>query len=334
VFIIGVSLFRVSNPTVLSTHTPVTILEQSSGNNTIPVAWIGFAGVVVVALIGFAVALYQSRRNSQLEKEKSELERERMRFQALIAEEQVEKERQRQRKEREEDDVHIRMQHAQNIDERAQAYREALQVDPRISQLQILDMSYPLSINSVFVRVRVHEEPQPGYELDPAFLALEAQRDPNEWFHASWKQIESRVSEAVDPEDAIRKHKRCVFVGDPGAGKTTLLKYLTLRSAQKQLIDLPDLPIYIELNVFVVSEYHDLLDFVATRWDDLYGFPKADARDYLEENLKTGNALLLLDALDEAAIGNTNEEADTSYKRVLLMLSCRSQHAIINLALW
>ena len=95
---------------------------------------------------------------------------------------------------------------------------------------------------------------------------------------ASFKHLEHRISKAIDPDEAIRTYKRCVFVGDPGAGKTTLLKYLALKAADNQLANLPDLPIRIELNAFASSGHHDLLDFAAADWDERYGFPKADAR--------------------------------------------------------
>lgn len=128
--------------------------------------------------------------------------------------------------------------------------------------------------------------------------------------------LEQRASVATTPEQAVVKHKRCVFVGDPGAGKATLLKYLALKSAAKQLTSLPDFPIHIELNAFASSGYRDLLDFASTRWDDRYGFPKAEARAYMEEALKCGQAFLLLDALDEAMVGANSDEADASYKLV------------------
>ena len=79
---------------------------------------------------------------------------------------------------------------------------------------------------------------------------------------------------------------------------------------------LPDLPIHIELNAFASSGYHDPRDFVLARWDDRYGFPKVEARAYIEENLKNSNALLLLDALDETVIGDLVNEAEASYMRV------------------
>src|SRR6266566_560796 len=203
-----------------STQTSKTKAQDGNSDTSIPVAWIGFAGLVVAALIAalfgsLGVAIYQSRRNSNLEREKLAFEQERIRFQARIDEERDEKERQRQRKEQDEADTRTKMQRAQTIAERVQAYREALHADPRIFQLQILAMSHPLSITNVFVRVRLHQEPQLSYELDPLFLSAETLRDPNEWFRVSQKHLESRVSKAVDPDDAIRKFKRCVFVGDP-----------------------------------------------------------------------------------------------------------------------
>jgi NACHT domain len=148
-------------------------------------------------------------------------------------------------------------------------------------------------------------------------LAAEVQRDPNALLQAGFKHLESRVSSAVNPDEAIRTYKRCVFVGDPGAGKTTLLKYLTLRSADGTLDKLPDLPIRIELNAFAASGYHDLFDFAAHQWDEQYGFPMRNARAAMEERLKDGSALLLLDALDETVVGDTVEAAEASYQQVI-----------------
>ncbi len=131
-----------------------------------------------------------------------------------------------------------------------------------------------LEINNIYVRVRLHQEARSGYELDPTIRKAEKMHDPNGLLEAGFKYLERRSSSAIDPDEAIRTYKRCVFVGDPGAGKTTLLKYLTLKAADHQLSGLPDLPIRIELNAFVSSGHQDLLDFAAADWDERYGFPK------------------------------------------------------------
>jgi hypothetical protein len=52
-------------------------------------------------------------------------------------------------------------------EERARLYREALQDDPHITILQILDMKRPLEIVNVYVRLRVHQGMQQGYDLAP-----------------------------------------------------------------------------------------------------------------------------------------------------------------------
>ena len=79
---------------------------------------------------------------------------------------------------------------------------------------------------------------------------------------------------------------------------------------------MPRVPIYVELNAFASSEYKDLLDFAAFMWDMRYNFPHADALRFINESLSKGEAILLLDALDETVMGKSVEEADISYKRI------------------
>src|SRR5204863_700991 len=85
-------------------------------------------------------------------------------------------------------------------------------------------------------------------------------------------------------------------------------------------------------NAFASSEYHDLLDFAANVWDERYAFLKADARVYMDEILKAGKALILLDALDETVIGEQVETAEASYKSVsdaIIQLATRYPQASI-----
>jgi predicted NACHT family NTPase len=310
-----------SSPLATTTTSTSTATQPTSGlDPAIIAALIGLAGVVVGALIAGAFALKSARRTAEIEREKQaeqfkhdqEMERLRKELEAQYKA----KEQEEQREETKAEALRLKMLLAQTNAERAKAYRLAVHADPRISRLQILDMSRPLEVASIYVRVRVHQDVRAGYEIDRALLEAEAERDPNAILKAGFKRLETRVSSAIDPDEAIRKYKRCVFVGDPGAGKTTLLKYLTLKSADNMLTDLPDLPIRIELKAFAGSGYQDLQDFAASEWEVDYGFPKIDARSYMEENLLAGKALLLLDALDETVIGDTFDTAEGSYQRV------------------
>jgi predicted NACHT family NTPase len=311
--------------------TPPSPTQTPTIDPTVLASIIGAAVALIAAVISAAVAIYQTRRNAKLEKEKNdsqiaaqnaqltaqlEIEREKIRLQHQLDALQADQERQRQRQEMDDEAARIAVEQAKTKQERIHAYRNAICADPRIAQLQILDMSHPLDVDHIFVRVRLHRETKTPYEIDPLLLEAEASCDPNALLKAHRKYLETCTSAALDPEDAIRTYKRCVLVGDPGAGKTTLLKYLALKAARQQLNALPDFPIHIELNAFAASRYSDILEFISTRWDDRYGFPKAEARACIEERLQAGTALLLLDALDETAIGDSLEEAEASYERI------------------
>ena len=207
------------------------------------------------------------------------------------------------------------MLRARTLEERAAAYRRALHADPRIARLQILDMTWPLEISAIYVQLRLHQETRPSFQLD-ADISAERPLDPNVLLRRGQMLLEQRATAALPPERLIQTYKRCVVVGDPGAGKSTLLKHLALRSVDGELTDLPDLPVHVELQTFVNSGQRDLLDFIADQWDERYGFPKAEALAYLRSTLENGQALLLLDALDETVMGITREEAEESYRRV------------------
>ena len=304
------------------------------GNPIIIGALIALIGVLTTA----GVYLYQTHRNAKIEREKLELEREKLetqhrheqelekirlqheqdmlRLQKELELEYTVKEQEQQQEATRAEALRLKMLRDQTNSERARTYRQALHADPRISHLQILDMSRPLEVTSIYVRVRLHQDTRAGYELESTMRSAEAQHDPNALLLTGFKHLEQRASSAIDPDEAIRTYTHCVIVGDPGAGKTTLLKYLTLKAADNQLSGLPDFPIRLELNAFANSGYQDLLDFAAHDWEERYNFPQADARTYMEERLHAGEALLLLDALDETVIGETTEAAEASYERV------------------
>lgn len=63
----------------LAIPTPTSIPQQNSGDTTFP-AWLSFIGVIIGALItvvigGFGVAIYNNRRNAQIEQERNEAQR-------------------------------------------------------------------------------------------------------------------------------------------------------------------------------------------------------------------------------------------------------------------
>jgi len=277
-----------------------------------PLTILVLVGATVAAVVTLATSiaalLIVAHSNSRLRQE--------------VKAERVRREEERLRRDREIEAALKRAQEAQRIEDHADRYRQRLASDKSITELKILTMTWPLDLISIYVQLVLHHQTRPDF-IHEDLLKAEALQDPNLLLRASQLQLEKRANVAIPPDEAIRIYKRCVIVGNPGAGKTTLLKYLALKSASRQLSGLSDVPIHIDLNVFVSSkvsvgpdESHPLLAFAAEKWGKDYDFPKADAYKYLEKNLQTGNALLLLDGLDETLTGINMEEAEKSYNRI------------------
>src|SRR5437588_4420261 len=199
------------------------------------------------------------------------------------------------------------------------SYFNMLLADPRITMLQIPDMQRPLEVARVYVQLRISEERQQGYTtpVSDEESTETTEDDPNVWIEEERQRRERRVEVIYDPEKVIHTFPRCVIMGGPGVGKTTLLRHLAIMAAQRSIAGMPSLlPVYVELQSFVRSGQHDLLDFVSATWEGAYAFPAQQARLLLANYLEEGKALLLLDALDETAVGETPEAAQQSYEAV------------------
>jgi formylglycine-generating enzyme required for sulfatase activity/predicted MPP superfamily phosphohydrolase len=112
-----------------------------------------------------------------------------------------------------------------------------------------------------------------------------------------------RLSEPAPLLDLLRKQDGLMILGDPGAGKTTFLKYLALRLAVSdgQTLGLGDrLPVLLPLSAYAVAlaRRNVPLDrFIVEYYRDL-GL-KLPLGPLLDEALARGEALMMLDGLDE-----------------------------------
>ena len=115
-------------------------------------------------------------------------------------------------------------------------------------------------------------------------------------------------AERLGVEDVLCEELRLVVLGDPGAGKTTFLRYIALalaegKQAARQQLGLVGewLPIYLPLaayNEALQKGRVSLEDYVLHYWDTR-SFDRPGMDQLVARALKAGQALLLLDGLDE-----------------------------------
>ncbi len=147
--------------------------------------------------------------------------------------------------------------------------------------------------------------------------------------------------------DRLAKARRLVVLGDPGAGKSTLLRwiataYLLRLKADSDWQSLPDvqtlpeeawLPIYIRCRELTAEEVRGTLDDFLCRTLRMVEMSDEQAacfRAFLPEKLRRGDALLLIDGLDEiqdpglrAQFSRHIEQLAVAYERAPIIATSR-----------
>jgi hypothetical protein len=164
-------------------------------------------------------------------------------------------------------------------DDAAEKYRAKLM--KLCGTVQIMGMIEPKSLDEMFVSMYVLDKPTALGRFDVERLTK--------------LFPDANVLPTAERKDALRlvsAKDNLFLIGKPGAGKTTLLKYITLKAAE-QIIN--KVPIFISLKEWSDSGL-ELIPFMTERFD-ICDFPAA--QPFVEELLKSGNAIVLFDGLDE-----------------------------------
>ena len=125
----------------------------------------------------------------------------------------------------------------------------------------------------------------------------------------------------------IKDDSNFFILGKPGAGKTTFLKYLTVQAAQRNL---SRLPIFISLNEWANSRYGkgnnpQLMPFIIHQFEICHF---DDAATFVEALLRSGQAMVLFDGLDEVRQEDEQRRQLTQLLKDFARQYDRSQHLI------
>ncbi|HEY9402492.1 MAG TPA: NACHT domain-containing protein [Pyrinomonadaceae bacterium] len=176
----------------------------------------------------------------------------------------------------------------------AEKYRE--KIIKLYDSMQIMGMAKPVSLDDIFTEAYMLDKPTAFGRFDIEHLKKKS-ADPDA----------PPDAERINGLRLVKEKGNLFILGKPGAGKTTFLKYIAVKAAE-QLID--KVPIFVSLKHWADSGL-ELMPFIEKRFD-ICGFPVA--QPFVEELLKSGNAIVLFDGLDEV-----NQEGGQRDKRTRWM---------------
>jgi energy-coupling factor transporter ATP-binding protein EcfA2 len=181
-------------------------------------------------------------------------------------------------------------------------YFNAMKADfERIKDISAIGQKEPVPLENIYVSLRLTET------VKEREIPVDKDRKIAEEDLIK-KELERPVERArvLDAERAITDYNKLVILGAPGSGKTTLLKHLALKSCTEniKLLERTCVPIPITLRELSESG-KDLRQYIDEVFEK-YDFPKA--KEFVENDLKTGKCQLLLDGFDELATKEQQEQ--------------------------
>ncbi|WP_051470050.1 NACHT domain-containing protein [Fischerella sp. PCC 9605] len=208
-------------------------------------------------------------------------------------------------------------------------YREY--IERKCGTIQVLDMTEPVLLDSIYTPVNISEnirgrERRSIDELLVTLLEPELEADKSYDFRRLSFKLEEKVTDGLE---AVKHNKRLIVFGHPGKGKTTLLKYLALYYLQNYSEEDLVVPVYISLRTFAENKELPSLSDAITR-EFAACISDADQLNKVVQNLlKQGKCLILLDGLDEILQADTKrvyqniDEIVEKYPNNHFVITCR-----------
>jgi predicted NACHT family NTPase len=162
-------------------------------------------------------------------------------------------------------------------------------IQKRCGTMRVLDMEQPIGLGDIYTSVNIlkklskNQRPPRGEWL---------KHDPENFDRFLLGQVHQP---RIPGLQAVEEHCQLMILGKPGAGKTTFMKRLAILCNEGEFQP-QRVPIFVPLKEYAENEDQPKLQaYIQNQWETC-GVKEADA---LESILKAGQALILLDGLDE-----------------------------------
>lgn len=185
----------------------------------------------------------------------------------------------------------------------------------RVGLVRILGRNEAELLENVFTHVNVLDRPTAEQRYDIKKLMLEfAPRDFDRF----------ERTKRIAGDEAVAAHSKLFILGKPGVGKTTFLKHTALRAIKHEI---KKMPIFVTLKELSDSGMA-IVPFIAHQFQ-VHQFPEPEP--FVERVLKNGDAIVLLDGLDEVNLEG-NKRADLiqaindfvyQYNDCSVLITCR-----------
>lgn len=190
-----------------------------------------------------------------------------------------------------------------------------------VEKVKILGMAEPISLADIYYPTKI------STTIHRRLYAQEWHSIENQKNHILEKR---KAASSEDGEKYVDRTDHTVVLAGPGSGKTTFLKHLALVNSDKDLFKKTALskrrvPFYLHLPL-LNPEVQGVFDYLVERL-------KKEAGDYAEQyiirKLEKGDAIVLLDSLDEvperhkALVVQKLQEFCERFQKAKIVISCR-----------